>query len=742
MPIFYGCFGMCFELINGAIGKRFKFSMKNRLLFFLLSVFFLSLVQKTIGQGWSVYSPNNKIKATVELRQPDKNLIYYVEYLENASIDPVVNPSDLGVRRMDEFFAGNFSFQGVTTRSIDESYQNATGKQLSLRNHANEMTLSFSLNNKLMNVVFRAYDDGVAFRYIFPEVSDSEYYITGENTTFQLPTEGSSWIQEYANFQPVYEKFFSNGTPMNQTITTHSAFPALFKTPKFWLLLTEADLQANFFASHLDAYYGNGTYRLAPPSQDDGNSFFNFAKSNLPWVMPWRVIMIGKENKTIAESNLVSNLSTASTIPDISWIKPGLSAWSWWSNLYSPTDFVAIKDFIDFTSTFKLPYFLVDVSWNNMANGGNIDDIISYANTKNVKLWLWYNSGGPTNQFYNDQPRDLMHIRETRRSEFQRIKNLGIKGVKIDFFQSDKQEVIKQYIDILKDAADYQLMVNFHGCTVPKGWERTYPNLVAMEAVKGSEAYIFDGDNFRPNAPVQHTILPFTRNAIGSMDYTPVIIGEGRGVVHYTTDVHEIALLNTFESGETHLVDRAQSYSGLPTVAQKIIQEFPTTWDETHLLDGFPGTHVIMARRKGENWYLSGINGMNTEKAITFNFPLVANGEYIMQSLKDGSTPRDIIVSETNTAIIDNLNINEVMKPYGGFMIVLKRKSCQESYTITNGSNDLKDNYKASDKITSSVRILSERNVNYDAGKSIDLITGFEVTPGATFNAKIEGCNN
>lgn len=714
--------------------------MSNRLLFFLLSASFF-IAQKTIGQSWSVSSPNSKIRVTVELKQPDKNLVYYVDYLENATTDPIINPSDLGVRRMDELFANNFSFEGFSTQSIDENYQNASGKKLSLSNHANEMNVSFKVNNKLMNVIFRAYDDGVAFRYVFPETSGNEYYVTGENTTFQLPTDGNAWVQEYANFQPVYEKFFTNGIPMNGTIATHSAFPALFKTAKFWLLLTEADLHDNFFASHLDAYYGNGTFRLAPPSQDDGNNFVNFAKSSLPWVMPWRVVMIGKENKAIVESNLVSNLSTPSTIADISWIQPGLSAWSWWSNLYSPTDYVATRDFIDFTSTFKLPYFLVDVDWNKMGNGGNINDIINYASTKNVKIWLWYNSGGPANQI-DAQPRDLMHIRETRRNEFQRIKNLGVKGVKIDFFQSDKQEIIKQYIDILKDAADYQLMVNFHGCTAPKGWERTYPNLVTMEAIKGAEAYIFDGDNFRPNAPIHHTILPFTRNAIGSMDYTPVIIGEGRGVEHYTTDVHEIALLNTFESGETHLVDRAQSYSGLSPIAQKMIQEFPTTWDETHLIDGFPGTHVIMARRKGENWYISGINGLNAEKAINLNFTLISDGNYTKQSLKDGNTPRDIVSAETDNAIQTGYAINEVMKPYGGFLIVLKRKSCQESYTLTNTADDLLNNYKASNKITSSVKISPERNVSYDAGKSIDLITGFEVSPGATFNAKMGGCNN
>lgn len=714
--------------------------MKKRILLFGFSICFFSTLQ-TIAQSWHLYSPDNKIRVTVELKQPNRNLVYYVDYIENSVSEHVINESELGVRRMDELFANNFSFEGISTRSIDENYQKATGKKLSLRNNANEMKLSFKVNNKLIDVVFRAYNDGVGFRYVFPETSGAEYYVTGENTTFQLPTNGTSWLQEYSNFHPVYERFF-NDTPMNQGVGSHSVFPALFKTSKFWVLLTESDLQDNFFASHIDTYAGNGTYRLAPPAQEDGNGFPSFAKSTLPWVMPWRVIIIGTENKTIVESDLVSHLSSPSTIADISWIKPGLSAWSWWSNLYSPTDFVALRNFIDFTATFELPYFLVDLKWNNMGNGGNIDDIISHANSKNVKLWLWYNSGGPTNDFYEDQPRDLMHIREIRRNEFQRIKNLGIKGVKIDFFQSDKQEVIKQYIDIFKDAADYQLMVNVHGSTVPKGWERTYPNLVAMEAVKGAEAYLFDGDNFRPKAATHHTILPFTRNAIGAMDYTPVIIGEGRGVVHYTTDVHEIALLNTFESGQAHLVDRAESYLGLPAIAQKMIRQFPTTWDETHLIDGFPGTHVIMARRKGENWYISGINGENSDRAVNLNFPLIANGDYTKLVLKDGTTPRDIVSSETDAVVQTNFNINEVMKPNGGFLIILNRKACQTSYILSNNTLDVKDEYKVSNKIESSVKIAPNRKVNYDAGKSIDLKSGFEVKPGATFTAKMGGCTD
>jgi hypothetical protein len=339
-----------------------------------------------------------------------------------------------------------------------------------------------------------------------------------------------------------------------------------------------------------------------------------------------------------------------------------------------------------------------------------------------------------------------MHIQSARRQEFARIHALGIKGVKIDYFQSDKQELIKLYIDILKDAAEYELMVNFHGNVIPKGWSRTYPNLVAMEAVKGAEAYIFDG-SFLPNAPRHHTILPFTRNVIGPMDYTPTIIGWRRGVEHLTTDVHEIALLHTFESGVTHLVDRVESYLGdsdepsLPTLAKTIISNLPTAWDETRLVEGFPGTHIVMARRKGENWYISGINGENQVRNVSLPMLFVTTGDYTKQLLIDGLNPRDIISSEENYQAQPSNTININMQPYGGFMMVLKRIACQTTHTITSQiTNNIK--YEASETIQATNIISSTANVTYDAAKSILLTAGFQTQQGAIFKAYIDGCGN
>lgn len=717
---------------------------------FIYTAFFAWLLSYTlVAQSWQVTSPDAKIRATLQRIEPDGTLKYNVEYLENNQIQTIIEPSNLGITRIDQSFINGLTFEGSSTATIDENYTMLIGKQLQLRNNANEITLNFhNSNNSKFQVTFRAYNDGVAVRYRFPETSNNTYYVTEDRTTFQIPVNNSkTWIQGYDNFRPVYEKLYENGLNLNQAINQFNglAFPALFQTPNAWVLLTEADLDEKFYASHLSSYFGNGTFSIAAPSPDDGNSYAAYAGSTLPWTMPWRVIMIGKQLNNVVESNLVSHVSKASQITNTTWIQPGISTWSWWSDLGSPTNFIKLKSFIDLAAELNLPYSLIDANWNQMGNGGDINALITYANSKNVKLWLWYNSGGPSND-QPEQPRDLMHIQSARRQEFARIHALGIKGVKIDYFQSDKQELIKLYIDILKDAAEYELMVNFHGNVIPKGWSRTYPNLVAMEAVKGAEAYIFDG-NFLPNAPRHHTILPFTRNVIGPMDYTPTIIGWRRGVEHLTTDVHEIALLHTFESGVTHLVDRVESYLGdsdepsLPTLAKTIISNLPTAWDETRLVEGFPGTHIVMARRKGENWYISGINGENQERNISVPLSFIATGDYTSQLLSDGANPRDIVTSEINYQVQANNTINLNMQPYGGFMMVLKRTTCQTTHTITSQiTNNIK--YEASETIQATNIISSTANVTYDAAKSILLTTGFQTQQGAIFKAYIDGCGN
>ena len=249
---------------------------------------------------------------------------------------------------------------------------------------------------------------------------------------------------------------------------------------------------------------------------------------------------------------------------DFGYVKSGTASWSWLYNVNSPKDYSIMTKYVDFAKEMGWEYVLVDANWNIMKNG-TVDDLIDYSEQKNIGLFLWYNSAGAHNPDNTEQPRDIMHNRELRRAEFKKIADKGIKGVKIDFFESDKPNIFKLYEDILKDALEYKIIVNFHGCTLPRGWRRTYPNLITMEAVKGGEMYLFNRD-MTNQAGRHNSTLPFTRNVVGPMDYTPCNLAQNN-VKHITSDLHELALAVVFESGILHLGDTPESYKNLPPKA-------------------------------------------------------------------------------------------------------------------------------------------------------------------------------
>lgn len=249
------------------------------------------------------------------------------------------------------------------------------------------------------------------------------------------------------------------------------------------MLVSETGFDGSYGASHLHAGCEGGKYRIKFAEEGSAEGYYkSSSNSSLPMESPWRFIAIGESLSEIAETTLPTDLSAPSKIEDTSWIKPGRATWSWWSANDSPQDYKRMLPFVDFAASLGWEYFLVDANWNRMQNG-TMEELAAYAKTKNVGLFLWYNSGGKHN-VVTEEPRNLMDNSEARRAEFERISKLGIKGIKVDFFQSDKQDIIRQYTDILKDAADFKLLVNFHGCTMPKGWRRTWPNLLSMEAVR------------------------------------------------------------------------------------------------------------------------------------------------------------------------------------------------------------------------------------------------------------------
>ena len=310
---------------------------------------------------------------------------------------------------------------------------------------------------------------------------------------------------------------------------------------------------------------------------------------------------------------------------------------------------------------------MFDWEWDVMGNGGNIEDAVRYARQHGIKPMLWYNSGGSHNGV-GAGPRDRLLTHESRVKEFTWLKNIGVSGIKIDFFESDKQDMMQYYIDILEDADDYQIAIVFHGCTVPKGWDRTYPHLMTMEAIAGGEQYN-NGPEMTERAPRFNSTVPFTRNVVGPMDYTPVAFTNSQ-YPHKTSFAHELALSVIFESGIQHWADRPEGFYTLPTAARQHMSNVPTAWDHTHFISGYPGIDCLIARRYNATWYVGGINGEDYRKVYPVSFDFLECGkQYMATLLADGEENDCFAIS---TCIVDassTLDVRVLGK--GGFVIDL-----------------------------------------------------------------------
>jgi hypothetical protein len=379
--------------------------------------------------------------------------------------------------------------------------------------------------------------------------------------------------------------------------------------------------------------------------------------------LPWRAIIVGDTAGQILESDLVLDLAPPSRLQDTTWIKPGRASWSWWSDSDSPKHAAALNRYVDLAADMGWEYSLVDANWNVMQSG-TIEEVLAHAKTRGVGLIFWYNSGGPHNDI-PQQPRDRMHTREARRAEFAKLKAWGIRGVKVDFWHSDKQDRIRQYREVLEDAADFQLLVNFHGSTIPRGWSREFPHLVAMEGVLGAEQYKYR-DHYPARAARHNTILPFTRNVAGPMDYTPVTFSDAK-YPHLTTSAHELALSVAFESGVQHFADSVASYRALPDAPRTFLKQVPAAWDETAVLQGQPGRLVVVARRSRGVWYVGGLNGRDEAQTVTVNLAFLGAGTWTVTLIHDGDSDRTF--ASNTRRVIASESLDVPMRGRGGFVM-------------------------------------------------------------------------
>ncbi len=507
-------------------------------------------------------------------------------------------------------------------RKVKESYAMQAGKRLQCENEANEVTYTFvdTLGREQCMTV-RLYNDGIAFRY---ELSGLCNTLIGEElTTYDIKEGTKRWMQKWT--EP-YEEFFPLSTTGNSQ-NHRWGYPALLQSGNdVWALITEAGIERQHSASSLHNERSPECYRVVPDR--------NVMRQTGQWVSPWRVVIMGSR-KDVIESTLVTDVSAPCRLADTSWIVPGGVSWIYWAYNHGSKDYHIVKQYIDMAVTLRLPYVLIDAEWDEMSGGGNVEDALKYAKEHGVKVILWYNSSTAwTKNGGAPGPHERLNAPENREKEFAWLEEKGVAGVKIDFFAGDKQETMAYCIDLLECAARHHLLVNFHGATVPRGWQRTYPNLMSVEGVYGAEWY-----NNLPvltnRAAAHNATLPFTRNVIGSMDYTPCTFSDSQHP-HITTNAHELALPVLFESALLHWADRPESYLAQPQQVQDFIGTLPTVWDETRFLHGYPGESVVMARRRGDTWYVAGINGTDNAMSLPICLPFNVNGKQRVQLFADG----------------------------------------------------------------------------------------------------------
>ena len=628
----------------------------------------LSLFLGSVGYAQQVVSPNKKIKVVVEMQPSDGEGLgqphFKVLYKKGEAYIEVLPASPLGILREDQKFVSNLKFIGEGKLiAVHDKYEMRTGKRKLCENFGVEKAFNYQNSSKQpLNITFRVYNDGVAFRYSFPNRPDSSLSVKEEATGYVIPEGSARWMQP---FEQAYENFFPlSTTGTNEKNNSDWGYPALYKVNNqpLWVLISEADISRQNCAAKLNNKQSTNLYKVTYPATK--KSWHGGAVSNLPWKSQWHVLIVG-ELADLVESTLITDVSEPTAFKETNWVEPGSAAWVYWANNHGSKDYQKVIEYIDLAVKMNWPYVLIDWEWDLMSNGGTLTDALNYAKSKRIKPLLWYNSGtdwlGPT-------PVDRLLTHEKREKEFSWLRKIGVSGVKVDFFAGDQQDMMKYYIDILEDAAKYHLLVNFHGATVPRGWARTYPNLMTTEAVYGAEWYNNKGI-LTDKAAAHNTTLPFTRNVIGSMDYTPVTFSNSQHK-HKTSFAHELALAVVFESGLQHFADRPSAYYDLSDEPREFLKGFPTAWDETKLINGYPGEMVVIARRKGKRWYVAGLNGKNTPQTLNLGFDFLGSSDYSFQLFKDGADTKSITSEIKNVKKSNTLQIQSL--PMGGFAGVIR----------------------------------------------------------------------
>ncbi len=604
---------------------------------------------------------------------------YSVKY-DNKTI---LEKSPLGFITNEGDFTKSLKLIEHNKENIDKKYSQDRIKKSEIHYIANKLTCTFeNQENKQFSIVFQVSNNDIAFRYELSQWGERRAcVIEKEITGFDFPEYTTTFLSSmmspmgaFARTSPSYESGYTNNEPVGKSRPGSQGyvFPGLFRIgDDGWALISETGVNSQYVASHLSASDSDGLYTVEFPDERQNNGFGSTgAQVSLPGITPWRTITVGNTLKPIVETTIpfdvVEPLYEASQP-----YKLGRSTWSWivWQDpSMNWDDQVA---YIDLAAELNFEYILIDALWDKNIGYEKMEELIAYANSKNVDVFLWYNSNGAFNDA-PQSPRDKMNTSIARKKEMKWLRDAGVKGLKVDFFGGDKQETMRLYEDLLSDGNDYGLMMVFHGCTLPRGWERMYPNFVGSEAVLASEMLIFSQD-VREKEAFYATLHPFIRNTVGSMEFGGVLLnkylnkGNRQGQKRLTTDVFQIATATLFQSPMQMFALTPNNLTDTEDFLIDYMKDVPTTWDETVYIDGFPGKYAVIARRNGQNWYISGVNALTDPIKLKLQLPMVAG--------KSGSLYYDNDKSEaqfTNKKVNNDGSIEVTMQPNGGFVFVNK----------------------------------------------------------------------
>ena len=586
------------------------------------------------AQDITVSGPDQRLQVAFDC-QTDGGLAYSVVYDGKT----MLANSPLGLETNMGSFVKGLKLERHEIHSIDTVYEQSRIKASRIHYQANELTCHLTnAEGRQMAVTFRVSNNDVALRYSLPrQHGTGSVRIMSEATGFHFPEQTTTFLCPQSDAmigwkrtKPSYEEEYKVDVPMSERSQYGHGytFPCLFRVgDEGWVLVSETGVDSRYCASHLsDAE--NGLYRIAfpMPEENNGNGTVEPAFA-LPGNTPWRTITVGESLKPIVETTVPWDVVEPryTTKQDY---RMGRSTWSWilWQD--DSSNFDDQVKYVDLAAALGYEYVLVDCWWDNNMGYQKMEKLVEYARSKGIGIFLWYSSSG----YWNDieqSPINKMDNAIIRKQEMSWMQKLGVKGIKVDFFGGDKQETMRLYEDILSDADDHGLMVIFHGCTLPRGWERMYPNYVGSEAVLASENLIFN-QHFCDNEAFNACLHPFIRNTVGCMEFGGTFLnkrlnrGNDGGTTRRTTDVFQLATAVLFQNPIQNFALAPNNLTDAPQLCIDFMKQIPTTWDEVRFIDGYPGKYVVLARRHGDTWYVAGINATQEPLKLKVDLPMLS----------------------------------------------------------------------------------------------------------------------